>query len=596
MPIRMLDPTVSSKIAAGEVVERPASAVKELVENSLDAGATRISVEVRGGGVELIRVSDNGVGIGSAEVKLAFQRFATSKISSADDLDQIATLGFRGEALPSIAAVSRVTLVTRAESEQDGTRVEIRDGEMLRVESAGAPRGATVTVRGLFQNFPARQKFLRSVGSETSRIQTVVTRYALAYPEVAFELESDRGRRFTSPGTGDQREAAAAVYGAEMVRNMLDISPADPTDQDDAQALVQGLISAPSVNRANRSYVSFFVNRRWIQSRMLSVALEQAYHGFMAERRYPIAVVSLIVPHEQVDVNAHPTKSEVRFREDSQVFRALQQAVRRTLVSDSPVPEVQPHVGPRPEPPSGRSVAAFWPTAPFDRPAAVAANGPPSEPLPSLPGHDDAGRTDDAASPQASVLKRALPVLRVLGQVQNTYIVAEGPDGVYLIDQHAAHERVVFERVMAEAVASKPLVQSLLEPSLVELDPAQRELVESHGEAVASLGFAMDPFGGGAFLLRGVPGLLGGGDPATTLLEVLDLMAEGGGFESWEERAAYSIACHAAIRAGKTMAHDEMTELTRQLERCDQPNTCPHGRPTMIHLSTSHLEREFGRR
>ena len=241
MPIRMLDPLVSSKIAAGEVVERPASAVKELVENSLDAGATRISVEVRGGGVELIRVSDNGAGIRSAEVKLAFQRFATSKISSADDLDEIATLGFRGEALPSIAAVSWVSLVTRDADEQAGTRVEVHDGEMLKVESVGAPRGTTVTLRGLFRNFPARQKFLKSEASETSRIQTVVTRYALAYPEVAFEIESDRGRRFTSPGSGDHREAAAAVYGAEMARNMLEISP---TDKEDASPLVSGLISA----------------------------------------------------------------------------------------------------------------------------------------------------------------------------------------------------------------------------------------------------------------------------------------------------------------------------------------------------------------
>ena len=585
MPIRMLDPLVSSRIAAGEVVERPASAVKELVENSLDAGATRISVEVGGGGVELIRVSDNGAGIQSAEVELAFQRFATSKISSADDLDEIETLGFRGEALPSIAAVARVSLVTRAEAEQAGTRVEVQDGKMLTVETAGAPSGTTVTVRGLFRNFPARQKFLRSAASETSRIQTVVTRYALAYPEVAFEMESDRGRRFTSPGTGDQREAAAAVYGAEMARNMLEISPSDQEDT----LLVRGLISAPSVNRANRSYVSLFVNRRWIQSRVLGVALEQAYHGFMAERRYPIAVVDLSVPHEQVDVNAHPTKSEVRFRQESHVFRALQQAVRRTLVSDSPVPEVQPHGSARPETPPGSRAAAFWPTAPFESPAAVTVTGPPSAHGPPLQGHQD-------ADPPSSVPKRALPVLRVLGQVQNTYIAAEGPDGMYLIDQHAAHERVVFERVRAEALARTPLVQSLLEPSLVELDPGQQELVESHGEAVASLGFAMEPFGGGAFLLRGVPGVLGEGDPATALLEVLDLMAEGGGFESWEERAAYSVACHAAIRAGKTMAHDEMTELTRQLERCDQPHTCPHGRPTMIHLSTSQLEREFGRR
>jgi DNA mismatch repair protein MutL len=588
----MLDPLVSSKIAAGEVVERPASAVKELIENSLDAGCSRISVEVRDGGVELIRVSDNGVGIHSAEVTLAFQRFATSKISSADDLDEISTLGFRGEALPSIAAVSRVSLVTRAEAEEAGSRVEVRDGELLKFESAGAPRGTTVTVRGLFQNFPARQKFLKSAASETTRIQTVVTRYALAYPEVAFEMESDRGRRFTTPGTGDRREAAAAVYGAEMARNMLEIASSDQDDPS-RQVGIRGLVSPPSVNRANRSYVSLFVNRRWILSRVLGVALDQAYHGFMAERRYPIALVDLSVPHDQVDVNAHPTKSEVRFRQESEVFRALQQAVRRTLVSESPVPEVQPHGGPRPATAPESRPAAFWPTAPFDRAAASAIDGPPAAHT-SPPQVD--GNTGPLAPGPAPVPKRVLPVLRVLGQVQNTYIVAEGPDGVYLIDQHAAHERVVFERVRAEAQSRTSLVQSLLEPSLVELDPRQQELVESQGETVASLGFAIEPFGGGTFLLRGVPGVLGERDPATALLEVLDLMAEGGGFESWEERAAYSVACHAAIRAGKTMAQDEMTALTRQLEVCDQPNTCPHGRPTMIHLSTSQLEREFGRR
>ena len=239
--------------------------------------------------------------------------------------------------------------------------------------------------------------------------------------------------------------------------------------------------------------------------------------------------------------------------------------------------------------------AAFWPTAPFDRPAAPAANAPPPAPPPTPQGHDDAAPADHEGPP-SRVPKRALPVLRVLGQVQNTYIAAEGPDGIYLIDQHAAHERVVFERVRAEAVARTPQVQSLLEPSLVELDPGQRELVESHGDAVASLGFAMEPFGGGAFLLRGVPGLLGVGDPATALLEVLDLMAEGGGFESWEERAAYSVACHSSIRAGKTLTFEEMSELARQLEECEQPNTCPHGRPTMVHLSSGQLEREFGRR
>ncbi|HHZ61823.1 MAG TPA: DNA mismatch repair endonuclease MutL, partial [Dehalococcoidia bacterium] len=270
MPIRLLRPDVSSKIAAGEVIERPASAVKELIENSLDAGATRISVEVRGGGSELIRISDNGVGIPANEVELAFQRFATSKVSSVEDLDGIKTLGFRGEALPSISAVSRVTLVTRYERESEGTRFEVHDGETVGNEPAGAPTGTTITVRQLFRNLPARQKFLKTVGTEISRIQIAVTRYALAYPEVRFELNPDKGRKFASPGTGDLRAVVAAVYGLQNAEGMLDMTP---SDEDDLSPMVWGLVSPPSMDRANRSYICFFVNRRWVQNRFLSFAL-----------------------------------------------------------------------------------------------------------------------------------------------------------------------------------------------------------------------------------------------------------------------------------------------------------------------------------
>jgi len=484
-------------------------------------------------------------------------------------------------------------MVTRAEAEEVGTRAEIHHGEILAIQAAGSSTGTTISVRGLFRNFPVRQKFLRSAASETSRIQTVVTRYAMAYPDVAFEMESDRGRRFTSPGNGDLRDAAAAVYGAELAQNMLELSPSDD-EHESLQVSVRGLITPPTVSRANRSYVSFFVNRRWIQSRVLGIALEQAYHGFMAERRYPIALVSLSVPHDQVDVNAHPTKAEIRFRQESQVFRRIQQETRRALLSQSPIPEVQPHRGLRSGMEHASNAAAFWPTVPFDRAGEVGVDRPTGV-FPTIDSHDR-GASADHEEPESMVPKMALPILRVLGQVNNTYIVAEGPDGMYMIDQHAAHERVVFERVRAEAMAGNPRVQSLLEPLLVELDPAQKELIDSHGDTLASLGFATEPFGVSAFLLRGVPGVLVEGDPAAALLEVLDLMVEGGGFETWEERAAYSVACHAAIRAGKNMTHEEMKALTRQLEACDQPNTCPHGRPTMIHLSAGQLEREFGRR
>ena len=596
MPIRLLRPDVSSKIAAGEVIERPASAVKELIENSLDAGATRISVEVRGGGSELIRISDNGVGIPANEVELAFQRFATSKVSSVEDLDGIKTLGFRGEALPSISAVSRVTLVTRYERESEGTRFEVHDGETVGNEPAGAPTGTTITVRQLFRNLPARQKFLKTVGTEISRIQIAVTRYALAYPEVRFELNPDKGRKFASPGTGDLRAVVAAVYGLQNAEGMLDMTP---SDEDDLSPMVWGLVSPPSMDRANRSYICFFVNRRWVQNRFLSFALEQAYHGFMAERRFPMGVVNINMPYEDVDVNAHPAKAEVRFRRENQIFGAVQQAVRHALVTYSPVPEVNRLTsGHSPSPARTQATSgAFWPTTPFARPA-------PSERdrLAEIAGwtsdHDAAQThpiTDVTPESEPMIPKNALPVLRVLGQVQTTYIAAEGPDGMYLIDQHAAHERVMFERVRAQAVASTPEIQSLLEPAVVQLNPEHQELLEAQGEIIGSLGFAIEPFGGDTFLIRGVPALLGEGDSARALMDILDLMADGGGFESWEERAAYSIACHSAIRAGKVLSHQEMMELTRQLEDCVQPNTCPHGRPTMIHLSSSRLEREFGR-
>ena len=365
MPIRLLRADVSSRIAAGEVIERPASAVKELIENALDAGATRVWVEVRSGGVGYIRVTDDGVGIRAGEVEVAFQRFATSKLSEVADLEAVVTLGFRGEALPSIAAVAHVEMRTRSSEEDSGTRIEVEDGEVGSLTAIGAPVGTTVTVQNLFRNFPARRKFLRSAASELSRIQSVVTHYALAYPEVGFELKPDRGRTFISPGSGDLREAVSAVHGRDVATSMLALAP--DMEQQDGPA-VSGLIGPPSTDRANRTYISLFVNRRWIQDRSLSYAIEQSYHGFMADRRYPIAVVHLSVPHQDVDVNAHPSKAEIRFRKQNQVFAGLQRAVRGTLTEHSPVPGVSSrsvspstHHAPR----SGPTPSAFWPTVPF---------------------------------------------------------------------------------------------------------------------------------------------------------------------------------------------------------------------------------------
>ena len=579
MTIRVLAPDVASRIAAGEVIERPASVVKELIENSLDAGASEVSVQVRGGGVERIRVADDGAGIPSDQVDLAFQRFATSKLETASELESIASLGFRGEALPSIAAVSRVSIVTRAADEDAGTHLDLAGDRVTARERLGAARGTAIVVGRLFEDYPARRKFLRSTATENSRIHTVVGRYALAYPHVRFTLDTGTSSSFATPGSGDAREAFAAVYGLDVARQMLQISRAH--GEDDATPFASGMISSPELTRANRNHISFFVNGRWAQNRMLSFALEQAYHGFLMERRFPLAVVSIAIPHEDIDVNVHPAKSEVRFRHDNRVFGALQQAVRETLTAQAPVPAVRSVHGSPAEhaaAPQPRG-AAFWPSVPFA----------PERRAPGAGGMEP--EHAELATPRA-----ALPVLRVLGQMQSTYIVAEGPDGMYLIDQHAAHERVVFERVRAEAGSRSPQSQSLLEPATVQLTEDQAELAESHADQIAGLGFVVERFGEAAFLVRAVPALVDSTDPGKVFREVLDTMSEGGGFETWEERAAYSLACHVAIRAGKTLTHEEMSELSRQLERCEQPNTCPHGRPTTIHLRASQLEREFGRR
>jgi DNA mismatch repair protein MutL len=575
--IKVLPSELASKIAAGEVVERPASVVKELVENSLDAGALEVSVEVSRGGMESIRVSDNGTGIPPDQVELAVQRFATSKVTSSTDLEAIATLGFRGEALPSIGAVSEFTIVTRTGSDDTGTRLEVLEGESVRLAVEGAPRGTTVTVRHLFRNYPARRKFLKTEATESSRIHALLTRYAMAYPEVRFRLMSKGARKFETSGSGELREVVAAVYSLEVAEALLELS--SDAGQGDGP-FVWGLISPPSIDRASRGYVSVFVNRRWVQSRMVMQAIEQAYHGFLGERRYPLAVLNLAVPYHELDVNIHPAKTEVRFTNSGRAFSAVQSAVRRTLTALSPVPS--PSTYPRRQTPSGAPpggmTTPFWPDA-FRPPPSTSREDP-------ISGDPATGLTP----------KKALPVLRPLGQVQTTYIVADGPDGVYLIDQHAAHERVVFEQVRDEAKSRQSPSQSLLEPAMVELSLRQQELLKEHREALEHVGFDVDAFGADTVLLRRVPSLLDEGDPAAAFLDILDLIGEGQEWESWEERAAYSIACHKAIRAGRVLTFSEIAELTRQLENCAQPHTCPHGRPTMIFMSTAHVEREFGRR
>ena len=592
MPIRVLPHEVAARIAAGEVVERPASAVKELVENALDAGATAVRVEVQAGGLDGVRVVDNGCGISASDVASLFQRHATSKLTAAEDLQSIETLGFRGEALYSLAAVALVSVLTRTPDSDAATFVEAANGRILRQEPRGGPVGTTVAVEELFDQVPARKKFLRSPRSELSRVNAVITNYALAYPDVRFTLTADGRTAFTSPGGGDLREAAAAVYGREVAQAFLAVEMPESNGIG-----VTGLLSPPDSTRANRSGITLFVNRRPVQSRALTFAVSEAYHGLLPSDRYPVAFLLIDVPPHDVDVNVHPTKAEVRFRREGDVFAALQKAVRETVIAVAPVPEIAASA----VAPTSTATSPWTPSAAFG-PLTTA----PREPEPpqtqfGLPAMPPAVEPAAAAPPQRpeqqpiSMLD-ALPALRVLGQTQETYIVAEGPDGLYLIDQHAAHECVVYERLRNAAQREAPEVQGLLEPTAVTLSPSHEETVHDHPDVLAQYGWLLEPFGDRACLLRGVPAVLSRRDPAKAFLDMLEAAATAAEFSTWEDRIAATVACHGSVRAGQSLTREEMVEMVRLLERTQQPHTCPHGRPTMLHLSANNLEREFGRR
>jgi DNA mismatch repair protein MutL len=579
MPIRILDPQVAAKIAAGEVVERPASAVKELAENALDAGATRITIETQGGGLGLIRVTDDGQGIPVLDLEVALERHATSKITSEADLDALSTLGFRGEALPSIAAVSRLTLTSRARGEEQGAYVRARGGVLERQGAAGCPEGTTVLVQDLFANIPARRKFLRSDASEASRIHRTVSHLALAFPAVRFQLIQNGKEAFLSSGDGDLRRVLAQVYGDEVADALLEVRGDDGEGR-----RVWGFASPPSLHRANRSGVSLFVNRRWVQSPMLLQAVEEAYRGLLMEGRHPLACLHLELPPGEVDANVHPAKQEVRFSKEGAVFALVQRATRGVLVAQSPVPLVAPQ--------NARRTTLL--TYPFSPPLQ---SGQQSELALKLipPRQPEASRPVGTPGDQTP-MSEALPALRVLGQAAGTYIIAEGPQGVYLIDQHAAHERIRYEQVQRGVKERQPEAQGLLEPLPVELSHDQLQTLAAWKEVLASFGFQGEPFGERAYLLRGVPAGVKDLSSDGLLAEALDLLSRAQDPAQAADALAASVACHSAVRAGDVLAHQEMAALVRQLEATESPHTCPHGRPTMLHLSSSNLEREFGRR
>lgn len=573
MPIQILDSRVISRIAAGEVIDRPASVVKELVENSLDAGSTQISVETEGGGLDLIRVSDNGGGIPSKDLPLAFERHATSKIARFEDMFALTTLGFRGEALPSIAAVADVEIISCPKDSHSGGFLKIEDSNKSKSGSSGRSPGTTITARGLFQSVPARLKFLKARSTESGHIAAVVSQYAMAYPGVKFSLTMDGRNSLNTAGNGTLADTIVQVYGLDVGRNMLEVRA--PETADGCNIRISGMISDPSVTRSTANYLSFFVNRRWITSRRLSWAVEEAYRGLLMTGKHPVAIINIAIPPTDVDVNIHPTKSEVKFRDESAVYSAIQRAVRRTLVQSAPVSRVAEI--------SGTPYGSRQQT-----PLLFSKHAKSGEQVHS-PGHElSTGGAEVPATP-----KKTLPALRLLGQIRNSYIVAEGPDGLYLIDQHAAHERVLFEKLNKEKTLDKLEVQALLAPEPFDVTPSQASVLKLHLDDLARMGFLMEEFGPNTFVARTIPAVLAEKDWKSMLRELVE--TEGRERTDFMDRMTALAACHSAVRFGQTLGEDEMRSLLRQLEQADLPNACPHGRPTLICLTNDQLLKEFKR-
>ncbi|MCA9851942.1 MAG: DNA mismatch repair endonuclease MutL, partial [Dehalococcoidia bacterium] len=519
--IQLLPPEVAARIAAGEVIERPASVVKELLENALDAGAGRIEVEVDAGGIDRIRVLDDGCGIPPDQVVDAFERHATSKLRSEHDLYAVRTLGFRGEALAAIAAAADVDLTTRPAADDAASTVVVRDGRVQHHGAAGSAAGTSIEARDLFAALPARRRFLRAPRSEARAVAQVVTDYALAYPEVAFRLTSDARTVLQSPGTGDPRDAVAAVHGAEIA-SLLRAGHADRADEEGVAAEVSVLAGPPSLHRANRGYLHLVANGRAIQSRSLAHAIEQAYAGLMPAGRHPVALVRITVPPDQVDVNVHPTKAEVRFRHERFVWSAVHAAVRDAIgaapVADYRLPPSD--AGRSSSAPASTEAGAIplpWdPGASSSPPAAVGIDAPASgrEVIAGAQGRGfvrpDEPIDDDDGREEAPSLRDRLPALRPMGQVDLTYIVAEGADGMYLVDQHAAHERVLYEQVLGRRQRGEQASQPLLEAVVASLTPSQASLAASVADGLAMIGWVLDETDGAALIVRAVPADLRG--------------------------------------------------------------------------------------
>ena len=637
--IRVLTDKVANQIAAGEVVERPASVCKELIENALDAGATQIRVELRGGGRGLIKVSDNGCGMHRDDALLAFERHATSKLRTAEDLLSIATLGFRGEALPSIASVARVTLSTRAEDGDAGTVVEINGGTLRNVRDEARPPGTAIAVQNLFFNVPARRKFLRTERTELSHALRAVTHYSLANLDKAFDLLTEHGSQLHVTPVSTHRERVYQIFGSELLEQLVRIDPVaegelglrpDAGEQASGESLgpplrLNGFVSEPQLHRSNRNSFYIFVNGRLVRDSLIQRAIAKAYENLMPSGVYPFALLFLEIAPEEVDVNVHPAKTEVRFRSPSRVFDFVRDAVRSRLIAAKPSAELPPSAaidhslsGLPAAPPPMPGIPAFprasagtrgtaadrleFPSRPQRRSFGPSpAFEPSASPQPSA-----AGPVPEPASPHGGEALADLSPsnlgkladLRVLGQLFDSFIVAAGEDGVWIIDQHVAHERILFEQVLAARLHGRPDVQRLLTPIVITLTPSQSAVYQDLADELEGSGFEIERFDGRSVAVKSAPAELSAKEVETLLRELLDDSGDGAASMSLGDlrrRMAASIACHASVKMNMPLTEEKMRWLLVELAKSDCPMSCPHGRPIALRYSTRDILKAFHR-
>jgi DNA mismatch repair protein MutL len=662
--IHVLSDQVANKIAAGEVVERPASVVKELLENALDAGSTRIKIQIEAGGKKLIQITDNGCGMVRDDALLAFERHATSKIKNAEDLLNIATLGFRGEALPSIASVCRLHLETRAPEENSGTIVEINGGKMFKVEEAGLPAGTSITIRDLFFNIPARKKFLRSESTELSHIASLVTHYALAHPDKHFELHSSTNAMLVAPPVAGQSDRVFQVFGREVLDQLIPIAAVQPLeriglpqpppwrrvekDEEDESApstpgelRVHGFISKPEIQKLNRNSIYVFANGRLIRDRLVQHALTEAYRNVIPPTVYPVVLLFLEMPNAEVDVNVHPSKTEVRFRQQTAVHDFVRDSVRAALMKARPIPQFAAEIYAHPTAGPSLTPGAYAPAAeasggnaqpgrsfnlqpPVLPPAterfqfgtngiAVEANAalpvaklpqdivPGDNCAPAIPENigDDLNPNDlNPNDPNFSDLAPSIATLKPLGQIRESFILAVNHDGLWIIDQHVAHERVLFERILKQRAAQKVESQHLLMPLVLELTPAQQAVFMEISDELHQNGFEAEPFGARSIAVKVAPAGVAAGEVERMLHELLEQFAredQSLNLEKIRTRIAASIACHAAIKVNMPLEQNKMEWLLAELSKTDFPIACPHGRPIVLRYSLKDIQKAFKR-